>query len=158
MAAGLIGREGYYALSVTPSQILLQLTISNKCGQSFRWHQSKKQVIEVPTGSVSTTRLGSDLGFETEWSYCLHDRVVCLRQDIKRDQILFKPIFPNGRVADPSDLESTEAWVRDYLNLDVPLEQLYTIWSGRDPVFAELAGRFSGIRMLRQDPWECLIS
>lgn len=158
MAAAVIGREGYHALSVSPNQILLHLTISNKCGQSFRWHQRQKRRTDPFPGPVSETQLGSDARFETEWSYCLHDRVVCLHQDIKRGQILFKPIFPNDRIVEPSDLETTEAWVRDYLNLDVPLEQLYTVWSGRDPVFAELAGRFSGIRMLRQDPWECLIS
>ena len=52
----------------------------------------------------------------------------------------------------------TLLWLRDYFQLDVDLVMLYDEWSEKDPVFAKLRGRFEGIRMLRQDPWENLIS
>jgi len=49
-------------------------------------------------------------------------------------------------------------WLRDYFQLEVDLVMLYNEWSEKDPVFAKLRRRFEGIRMLRQDPWENLIS
>jgi 3-methyladenine DNA glycosylase/8-oxoguanine DNA glycosylase len=55
------------------------------------------------------------------------------------------------------DTETLE-WLRDYFQLDVDLVKLYGEWAERDPVFAKLRTRFEGIRMLRQDPWENLIS
>ena len=53
------------------------------------------------------------------------------------------------------------AWVRDYFQLDVDLEALYTGWAEKDDVFRKEEGEggvLSGVRVLRQDPWECLFS
>jgi N-glycosylase/DNA lyase len=52
----------------------------------------------------------------------------------------------------------TLAWLRDYFQLEVDLEKLYKEWALKDPVFAKFRDRFQGIRMLRQDPWENLVS
>jgi N-glycosylase/DNA lyase len=52
----------------------------------------------------------------------------------------------------------TLLWLKDYFQLDVDLVKLYDEWGEKDHVFAKLRGRFEGIRMLRQDPWENLIS
>ena len=54
--------------------------------------------------------------------------------------------------------EETLAWINDYFQLKVDLLELYEQWSKRDPVFLKIKERFSGIRMLRQDPFECLLS
>lgn len=49
--------------------------------------------------------------------------------------------------------------IRDYFQLDrVSLQQCYQRWSKIDPNFAKKSVNFQGIRMLRQDPWENLIS
>ncbi|EJD42201.1 DNA glycosylase [Auricularia subglabra TFB-10046 SS5] len=49
--------------------------------------------------------------------------------------------------------------MRDYFQLDVDLSDLYATWAARDTVFDTLVkDRFKGLRMLRQDPWENLIS
>ena len=48
--------------------------------------------------------------------------------------------------------------LRDYFQLDVSVQDLYRKWCDCDPVFRELAGSFSGIRILRQDPVENLFS
>jgi len=55
-----------------------------------------------------------------------------------------------------SVVDQTAAWLADYLNLRVPLTELYEEWSEKDEVFKRFAKRFTGVRMLRQDPWECL--
>jgi len=94
-----------------------------------------------------------------EYRLCLQDRVVCLRQS--PDRLFYRSVFPGSPVS--PELETardaeTLSWLRDYFQLDVDLVGLYDEWSEKDPVFAKLRERFEGIRMLRQDPWENLIS
>lgn len=51
-----------------------------------------------------------------------------------------------------------EMLLRDYFQLNVDLGELYKEWGDRDLHFKEIANIFSGVRMLRQDPTECLFS
>ena len=46
----------------------------------------------------------------------------------------------------------------DYFQLGIDLEILYQDWSSKDAHFAKVASHFKGIRMLRQDPVENLLS
>lgn len=55
-------------------------------------------------------------------------------------------------------LDDTEDLLRDYFNLSVNLESLYKHWSSVDPNFLKKSAAFSGIRILRQDPWENVVS
>lgn len=58
----------------------------------------------------------------------------------------------------PEDPEVLQT-LRDYFNLHISVSDLYDQWSSSDPVFKSTAARgFSGVRMLRQDPWENLVS
>lgn len=158
--------DGFHALRVSPAQVLLHLTISNKCGQSFRWREGRLRADQAKAAASQDPCCDPHLAVPSvaraalisEWAFCLPDRVVLLRQDTEAEVILHKTLLPGLRAPTSVEIESTEHWLRDYLNLDVSLETLYQEWSERDAVFAELAGRFGGIRMLRQDPWECLIS
>lgn len=54
--------------------------------------------------------------------------------------------------------KDTEQVVHDYFNLDVSVKDLYKEWCKRDPRFQTNSSKFQGIRILRQDPWENLIS
>ncbi len=49
-------------------------------------------------------------------------------------------------------------FIHDYFQLDRDLLKLYEVWGRSDPVFNKMKDRFSGIRILRQDPWETLVS
>lgn len=145
---------GYTALRAAPSQILLPLTVSNKCGQAFRWRGNK--VWEPLNQGFSNQTYDEQI----EWSLCLSDRVVLLRQDQHRGFLYHKTLLPSTAESPAMETAAvnieTERWLNDYLNLDVPLEALYAEWQAKDPVFARFATRFTGLRMLRQDPWECL--
>ena len=70
-------------------------------------------------------------------------------------------MFPDAP-ASPKDTVKRDAetleWINDYFQLAIDLKELYRTWSDRDPIFHGLQERFSGIRILRQDPWENLIS
>lgn len=89
----------------------------------------------------------------------MKDRVVCLRQS--SEHLFYRSMFPSPAPSDTAlalkDAE-TLLWLRDYFQLDVDLGKLYHEWAQRDEVFMRLQDRFSGIRILRQDPWENLVS
>ena len=135
---------------------LQQLSLSAvlRCGQSFRWHAL---VIEPPSPKSERESLHAEPPTH-EYRFALRDRIVCLRQT--RDALLYRALY--SQRVEPShqatlDLE-TESWIRDYFQLDVDLVDLYRQWSCNDANFTGLKDRFEGIRMLRQDPWENLIS
>ncbi|GLB34859.1 putative N-glycosylase dna lyase [Lyophyllum shimeji] len=120
--------------------VQLSLAAVLKCGQSFRW-----AILDV--------------GEDTEYRLCLRDRVVCLRQS--PTTLFYRALYPDPQPTPTQkalrDAE-TLVWLNDYFQLDVDLVGLYNEWSTRDPVFARMQSRFEGIRILRQDPWENLIS
>lgn len=54
--------------------------------------------------------------------------------------------------------DSEEALVRDYFRLEVDLSRLYDEFTRVDPRMAQIIERFKGLRVLRQDPEETLLS
>lgn len=127
---------GFKALPLSIAHLSLPVVL--KCGQSFRW----SNVIHDNS--------------QIEWRLTLPDRVVCLRQT--HDTLYYRAIFPveEHAVHDKAQ-DTTLAWLKDYFQLDVDLVKLFS--TVHDPVFQGALGRFEGaIRMLRQDPWESLIS
>lgn len=124
-----------------------QLTLAAvlKCGQSFRW-----SILPLPQDDTTGTH---------EYRLCLRDRVVCLRQSL--DTLYYRAEYPDLQPTSPQlairDAE-TLSWLKDYFQLDIDLVQLYDQWAARDKVFARFRDRFSGIRILRQDPWENVVS
>jgi N-glycosylase/DNA lyase len=57
-------------------------------------------------------------------------------------------------------LSATEldTFVRSYLQLETDLEVLYTQWAAGCPRMCVVTQALPGVRVLRQPPWECLIS
>ena len=53
---------------------------------------------------------------------------------------------------------SDEAVLRDYFQLSVNLSDLYKTWATADPNFENISKQFQGIRILRQEPVECLFA
>ncbi|KAI9253894.1 DNA glycosylase [Phascolomyces articulosus] len=100
-----------------------------KCGQTFRW------------------RHANDL-----WSCVLNGKLYTLKQT---SSTVLYGILPEHE-PEEQQMKST---LRDYFQLDqTSLEQCYQRWSRLDKNFKEKAPYFQGIRMLRQNPWENLIS
>lgn len=136
----------FRALPISIAQLSLSAVL--KCGQSFRWSAYPLPHEDQPGATPSH-----------EYRFCLRDRVVCLRQTL--DTLYYRSEFPIAPIP-PHQLDIREAetlsWLRDYFQLDVDLLDLYDQWSTRDAVFLKIRESFSGIRILRQDPFECLIS
>ena len=57
----------------------------------------------------------------------------------------------------PDDEAALEPLIRDYLGLDRDMEHVYASISLDDRLAASIK-RYKGMRILRQDPWECLVS
>ncbi|XP_021115918.1 N-glycosylase/DNA lyase isoform X2 [Heterocephalus glaber] len=113
------------------AELSLDLVLAS--GQSFRWReQSPAHWTGVLAGQVWTL---------TQTEEQLHCTVY--RGD-------------KGWLGRPT-LEELVA-VRKYFQLDVSLVQLYSHWGAVDSHFQKVAGKFQGVRLLRQDPIECLFS
>lgn len=131
---------------MAPSNLTLANTLP--VGQSFLWHRHS-----LPESGDVTE----------EYSRAIDSppRVVCLRQSpthIYYTAITSAPVTHASSAAD-----ETRSWLEDYFQLTQypDLTQLYQAWAERDPALfgkTGLSARALGVRVLRQDPWECLIA
>ncbi|CAG8601670.1 2190_t:CDS:2 [Acaulospora colombiana] len=144
--------KGFKTIPLPKAQLSLAAVL--KCGQSFRWTTYPLAVKENSGGDTQDPT--------HEYRLALRDRVVCLRQD--ENTLFYRTILPvdasdaSVATAESKD-EETLVWLKDYFQLDVDLVKLYAEWADKDIVFRDtVKDRFSGIRILRQDPWENVIS
>ncbi|KAI3845750.1 hypothetical protein MKW92_027831 [Papaver armeniacum] len=114
------------------SELYLPLTFPT--GQTFRWKQ---------TGLLRYTGV-------------IDSHLISLRQQLVDDgngdgNGVFYFVHSN------SDKDDAKAALEDYLNAGISLKEMWGTFSASDPKFAELALHLSSARVLRQDPFECLI-
>lgn len=79
------------------------------------------------------------------WSGVVRDKLIELA--VADGELLWRT-FPAGGIE----------LVRDYLRLNDDVNAIYGYLAGRDPHLAQLTRRFHGLRLLRQDPAETLLS
>ena len=106
----------------------LGLTLS--AGQAFGWHE----------GKVS----------DGWWSGVIKGQAFLIRQpDGKHGEVEFQ--------CSPGSLSAGADMLSRYFRLDDPIAEIYAT-IGRDQQMAVLVNEYDGLRLLRQDLWECLIS
>ncbi|KAF2636239.1 hypothetical protein P280DRAFT_473369 [Massarina eburnea CBS 473.64] len=120
----------WHKLPISLAELCIDTTL--RCGQSFRWRKSA----------------------EDEWSCTLHGRILSFRQDASH--LHYRALFPPLPSVAPED-DNTLALVQHYFNLAPNLAQLYEQWASSDANFKKKAPQFTGVRILRQDPWEALV-
>ncbi|XP_074770166.1 N-glycosylase/DNA lyase isoform X7 [Athene noctua] len=125
------------SLPCPAAELRLDLVLSS--GQTFRWWESSPGA----------------------WTGVLGGHVWTLRQD--RDRLwytVYGEEEEDGHPAEATKLDGaeTDRILRDYFQLDVGLAALYRAWGAADPLFRKVADDFPGVRVLRQDPVECLLS
>ncbi|KAH7416926.1 DNA glycosylase [Cadophora sp. MPI-SDFR-AT-0126] len=131
-------------LPVSLAELCIETTL--RCGQSFRWKKLR----------------------DNEWTCALHGRVLSLKQD--STHLHYKTTWPpshshamtpplSGHPSPDLSIESeqTEDLLKHYLNLSPDLTALYEQWSSVDSNFKRRAPKFTGVRILKQDPWEALV-
>ncbi|KAF3484048.1 uncharacterized protein GIQ15_03372 [Arthroderma uncinatum] len=142
-----IGRfSEWRKLPLALTELCINTTL--RCGQSFRWRK-----------------------LEDEWTCSLYGRILSLRQD--SDSLWYRSYkpstvepttLPTPPISTPAteratpDDDDTEELIRHYFNLDYNLSDLYEQWAASDPNFKKKAVQFAGIRIMRQDAWETLVS
>ena len=129
------------SFACTPSKLRLDIVL--KCGQSFRWSTFQNR----PNEFIGV--LGTKLWLLKQEP----DRILykTVQKGVKLDSVVA------GNATTKTGCED-EVFIRDYFQLGVELEPMYSDWALVDPVFNEISKRFVGVRMLRQDPTENLFS
>ena len=106
--------------------------------------------ISQPLDLASTLESGQAFRWrrDGEWHYgVIGDDLVALKQTLSGLKLRSSPSTP----------ERVTTAVKDYLRLDDDLEAIYDS-IGTDPPMREAIAAYRGLRILRQDPWECLVS
>uniref|UniRef100_A0A8C4WTC2 DNA-(apurinic or apyrimidinic site) lyase n=1 Tax=Eptatretus burgeri TaxID=7764 RepID=A0A8C4WTC2_EPTBU len=91
------------------------------------------------------------------WTGVLAERVWTLTQDENLRKSNPKAQRKAKDVEEGSKL-GNEAILKDYLQLGVCVENLHEDWTRNDPHLSQVAAWVSGVRILRQDPLECLFA
>ena len=138
-ALATVARAAWTGLGVHPLELRLDNTLEN--GQCFGWRRQP--------------------GDEPVWLGVLGEHVLALRQT--EDDCMFRCVGgPAVAAKDAAAAAAEEAAVvtqlRDYFQLDQPLRPLYAEWAAADHRMASVTGVVPGMRVLRQDPSECLFS
>ncbi|XP_068599772.1 N-glycosylase/DNA lyase-like [Brachionichthys hirsutus] len=159
------------SLACAKSELRLDLTLA--CGQSFRWRETAEGHWTGVLGGRVWTLTQTD---DTLWYhvYKNQERQVEVRDGKRRRtgaavQITdkaerrFKGVLEKEEEERPAetsvqDVKEEEETLRDYFQLNVKLQDLYKEWGAADPHFKNIADTFTGVRLLRQDPTECLFS
>lgn len=84
------------------------------------------------------------------WSIAYKRRIIFIKQD--GDFLYYRTEAAKEETPNTIDV------IHDYFNLDTDLDALLSEWRSKDAKFTKSAGSVQGVRILRQDPWECLCS
>lgn len=118
----------WHSLGVSAAELRCAVTLTN--GQCFAWRKHPSRL---------------------EWTGVVGQLVLSLRES--EDDTLFAVHHPAAYC-----VSAVVAMLRDYFFLDrARLVELYAEWSADDR-FASVAARLAGMRLLRQEPLECLVS
>lgn len=124
------------------------LALTLEMGQTFRWRRvGDEDASERPWGDPPERwRTGQGWYSGVLGSYLVHIR--------QRDGGLEHRVGGPGGELHDVDLSGT---LHDYFRLDDDVEAIHDVLR-RDRVVGDAVERYAGLRLLRQEPWECLVS
>lgn len=162
------GAKIWRSIACAKSELRLDLTLA--CGQSFRWRETAEgHWTGVMGGRVWTlTQTDGTLWYHVYRNHDMKEEGAKKRgagashqeesKTEKRLKCTVKKEEDEPLAVTLQNSEVEEEMLRDYFQLDVKLGDLYREWGAADCHFKHVADIFSGVRMLRQDPTECLFS
>jgi len=123
---------------------------------AFRWESLPEQTLCLngePLSLEQTLACGQAFRWwrlgEESWEGIAGGRVWQLRHD---EDVLVVRAFPELAASE------TEAFLRRYLALDVPAREVHAAIAEAHPLAADAVGQFAGLRILRQDPLETVLT
>ena len=116
----------------------LYLPTTLNSGQSFRWIKLCSSITASDTPVASPVPATDH---QAVYSTALQGYWIALKQDLKKNQLLFQTNGP---------LEKVQDLLKDYFQLETPLLPLFEDWASRDDHFKTKAFKsFQGLRILR---------
>jgi len=143
--------QGYIDLVVPPAELRPSATLTT--GQCFHW-KAVEAISKVEDGTIKKESAWGTHD-ATEWvgTIRLPDGRSCvLAIQETPSTTLYRPLTTAVPIVD------IEQYLRSYFRLDDSLADLYQKWSKADNRLATIAQCIPGVRILEQDPFECLIS
>lgn len=117
------------------NDIPFDLDSTLSCGQLFRW------VLSDGAGGSDRSGSNGDDSNENVWLGIAYNRAIEVRQ--------------RGDLLEFSGCD--EEFIREYFNLDLDLDSVLASVN-RDPFVGAAIGERRGLRIVKQEPWECLLS
>jgi N-glycosylase/DNA lyase len=120
-------------------------------GQCFNWLVVEGSVacVAADTAAMSPQKSAWGTHDAKEWvGVPLNDRVISIRET--STTTLFRVLC--------GPTEGAKEELRSYFRLETPLATLYEEWSKQDARLARIAKAIPGVRIVRQNPHECLFS
>ncbi|XP_012694187.1 N-glycosylase/DNA lyase isoform X2 [Clupea harengus] len=165
-----VGSKAWRALSCPKSELRLDLTLG--CGQTFRWRETGDgHWTGVMRGRVWTLTQTEDTlwyyvytnqdnhgSAGSVWNMGLGPEPVEPDKSLKGVGHVKQEPEEDGLKLTSAHNSVEEELLTDYFQLNVQLGNLYKDWGHRDDHFRQIASIFTGVRMLKQDPVECLFS
>lgn len=148
--AMLVPENEWIDLGVPPQELRPSATLTN--GQCFNWLVVERGTVMEDTVAVAASPPPKSSAWGThdaqEWIGPLNDRVLSIRET---------PTTTMFRVL-CGPTERAREDLRQYFRLETALAPLYDEWSTQDARLAKIAKAIPGVRIVRQDPHECLFS
>ena len=175
--------QEFIDLEVSPVELRPSNTLTT--GQCFHWRvvhpttttTTTIKAEEPPSStlvSTSTSKSKSKSAWgthdATEWVGTLRlqlfdscESVVLVVRELP-DTTLYRPLATTRKRTNTTTEDENKERIElhraivEYFQLEVGLPDLYKEWSGACPRLSQIAECVPGVRIIRQDPWECLIS
>ena len=153
-----LSRENQWIdLNIPPEELRPSCTLTN--GQCFNWHvvyrNDLNKMSDISTPSPSKVSAWGT-SHETEWIGPIQDWVLSIRE-MPTTTLARVLVSPEIIRQDTEEMELKKL-LFEYFQLSTPLEPLYAQWGRHDPRLAKIAPVLPGVRVLRQNPVECLFS
>lgn len=126
----------------------IDLALTLEMGQTFRWRRVGDESVHARDWGDPPERWRTGGGW---YSGVLGPHLVHIRQS--GDGVEYRVGGADGELHDV-DLGET---LHDYFRLDDDIAAIHDALRG-DPVVCRAVERYPGLRLLRQEPWECMVS
>jgi N-glycosylase/DNA lyase len=145
--------QKWFDLQIPPDELRCSSTLTN--GQCFNWMVVMDYKADLKPNSFTSSISSSAWGThnETEWIGVVDNMVLSLRET--PTTTFCRVLHAEDNVSTPNDISQ---FLSSYFQLEVPLAPLYRSWAQRDDRLAKIAAVIPGVRIIRQNPVECLFS
>ena len=145
----------WHRLTSRRCELRLECTLLN--GQVFGWKRRPSSAPAATAAAAAASNASSSSSSSDEWRGVLGNSVVALRED--GPSTFYRCLNASSASSSTSASASVGDALRDLFQLHRPLEPLYATWSAADPaVCGRICPLLPGMRVMRQDPTECLFS